>query len=249
MDSVMPNTPGRMVMPALKINPINTLRHLSVFDPVPFGQKRVDVIGAGATGSRIAIQLAKLGINNLHVWDFDKVESHNIANQMFTQKDIGKTKVSALADQIKEHSGLQIVAHEEKVDGKQQLGEIIFLLTDTMSSRKEIWKAGIKLKLNVKLLVETRMGADSGRVYAFNPCQTAHCREWEKTLTDDAVAEQSACGGSITIGPTADVLAGLAVWQFIKWFRKTQGDEDLILENEIIYSLRPAIMLSRNFSA
>lgn len=226
---------------------INPLRHLSVFSPNDFGSERIDVIGAGATGSKLVLQLAKLGIRNLHVWDFDKIESHNIANQMYSMSQIGKPKVEALKDLVKESAGIELQAHNEKVDGSQALGGVVFLLTDTMSSRKEIWEKGIKLKLGIKLMIETRMGVDNGRVYTINPRSMVHIRGWESTLCEDKKAVASACGASVTVGPTADVLAGMAVWQFIRWYRESQGQEVAGIENEVVFALRPMQMFSRNF--
>lgn len=226
---------------------VDPLRHLSVFSPTAFGNRRVDIIGAGATGSRIVLSLAKLGVENLHVWDFDKVEEHNVANQAFGNGDIGKLKVEALAELVKQQTGADIFIHPERVDGTQTLGNVVFLLTDTMASRKEIWEKGLRYKFQVSLVVETRMGADSMRVYAINPSDPSHIREWEKTLCADDVAEVSACGASITVGPTAETLSGLAVWQFIRWFSVFLGKKDDVLEHEIIMALRPSVLLTRRF--
>jgi molybdopterin/thiamine biosynthesis adenylyltransferase len=224
---------------------IDPLRHLSVFSPHAFGAKRVDVIGAGATGSRIALDLAKLGVENIHVWDFDQVEEHNVANQAFGLEHIGLLKVEALVALVQAATGTKIHAHAERVDGSQILGEIVFLLTDTMESRKEIWNGALKFKLR-KLLVETRMGADSGRVYALNPNKPGHIKAYEATLYADDEAEVSACGASVSVGPTAEIIAGLATWQMIRWFAVEQGGED-DLDNEIIFSLRPMTTISRRF--
>ncbi len=225
---------------------IDPLRHLSVFSPHAFGNKRVDVIGCGATGSRIVLGLAKLGVENIHVWDFDKVEEHNVANQAFGLGDVGFLKTDALAALVKATTGAEITAHSEKVDGTQALGEIVFILTDTMASRKEIWDGALKFKLRTSLLVETRMGADSGRVYSLNPNRSGQIKAYEQTLYADEEAEVSACGASVSVGPTAEVIAGLAVWQMIRWFSIEQGGDDEI-DNEIIISLRPAMMISRKF--
>ncbi|MEI6118425.1 MAG: ThiF family adenylyltransferase [bacterium] len=228
------------------MNNINPIRHIKVFDPHVFGNKRVDIIGCGSTGSRIVMSLAKLGIENLHIWDFDIVEAHNIANQIYQQDDIGKKKVDALAEHIKRATGLTIHTHPDKVDGTQKLGEIVFLLTDTMSSRKEIWEKGIRYQLSIKLMVETRMGSDNGRVYAINPCKCSHTKAWEDTLHNDDIAEISACGASISVGPTAEIVSGLAVWQFLRWFSTEQREVDE-LDQEILFSLRPMQTLMRQF--
>lgn len=226
---------------------IDPLRHLSVFSPHAFGRRRVDVVGAGATGSKIVLDLAKLGVENIHVWDFDQVEEHNIANQAFGLDDIGALKVEALAKLVKATTGTVIHTHAERVDGSQNLGEIVFLLTDTMSSRKEIWDKSLKFKLKTNLLIETRMGADSGRVYTVNPNKPGHIKEWEATLYPDDETEVSACGASVSVGPTAEVIAGLAVWQMIRWFSIVQGSDEDDLDNEIIFSLRPMMTISRRF--
>ena len=220
---------------------INPIRHLSVFDPDAFGNRRVDIIGAGATGSRVALSLAKLGLRNLHVWDFDSVESHNIANQAFSMSHIGSAKTQALAQVIETGTGLTITVHEEKVDGSQSLGEVVFLLTDTMASRKEIWEKGLKLKPRTQVLIETRMGAAEGRVYTLCPSRRTHIAEYEQTFYSDAVAETSACGASVSVGPTAEFLSGLAVWQFLKWFKFDQAGEGDPPEFESIFGLTPML--------
>lgn len=225
---------------------IDPLRHLTVFSPHAFGQRRVDIIGAGATGSRVALSLAKLGVENIHVWDFDKVEEHNVANQVFGNGDIDLLKTEALARLVKDQTGADLTVHAERATASAELGEIVFLLTDTMSSRREIWDGALKLKFRTKLLIETRMGADNGRVYALNPNSPRHIRGWEETLYSDDEAEVSACGASISIGPTAEIISGLAVWQMIRWFGIERGEED-VLDNETIFSLRPMLTISRQF--
>lgn len=233
------------------MNPIDITRHASVFSRDSFGKKRIDVIGAGATGSRMVLSLAKLGLENIHVWDFDKVEAHNIANQAYRQTDIGKFKVDALQALVKEQTGLEITTHNERVDGSQKLGDIVFLLTDTMSSRKEIWNKGIRYKIGTKLMIETRMGTDEGRVYTINPMKPAQVKGWEGTLYGDEVKiEVSACGTSISVGPTAEFLSGLAVWQLIRWHaieqKEGKGKEDK-LNHEVIFGLRPLHFMTREF--
>lgn len=224
---------------------IEFTRHLSVFNPIEFGRTRVDVIGCGATGSRIALSLAKLGVMNLHIWDFDKVEDHNLANQIYGMEHVGMFKGDALRSEIAHMTGEEVTFHNEKVDGTQSLGDIVFLLTDTMKSRKEIWN-GLKFKMKTKLIIETRMGADSGRIYTVNPNRPTHVKPYEATLYDDTETEVSLCGTSISVGPTAELISSMAVWQMIRWFSLLNGADD-DLENELLISTRPMMVLSRGF--
>lgn len=226
---------------------IDPMRHLSVFDPDAFGSRRVDIIGAGATGSKVALGLAKLGVQNMHVWDFDKVEAHNVANQVYGHNSIGQTKTGALRLLVQEQTACELITHEERVDGSQELGTIVFLLTDSMSSRREIWEKGIRWKQRTRLMIETRIGADTGRVYTIDPCKLPEINGWESTLYDDSVAEVSLCGGSISVGPTSGFTAELALWQLIRWFAMEQGKSEVELDHEILFSLSPMVFLNQRF--
>lgn len=227
---------------------IDPTRHLDVFSPHAFGNKRIDVIGCGATGSRIILSLAKLGISNIHVWDFDHVEEHNIANQAYTLSDIGRLKGEAIKDIVKQSTGTDITFHLAEATGKERFGEVVFMLTDTMSSRKNIWDKAIKYQPVTKLLIETRMGADTGRIYTIDPCKRNHIQRYEETLyEDEVVTEVSACGASTTVGATAEMISGLAVWQMMRWFAIEYSCSEDQLENELIISTRPTLVLSNSF--
>ena len=206
-------------------NSVDPLRHASVFSPDAFGDKRIDIIGAGATGSRIAIEIARLGVTNMHVWDFDTIAEHNIANQAFSVGDVGRPKVEALAEHIRMLTGLEITQHNEAVTGRTSLGRVVFLLTDTMSSRKEIFEGAIRYKPAIDLMIETRMGKDEGRVYTVRPTIPADIRRWESTLCEDEEASESLCGARTTIGATAALVTAHAVWAFLRFYRWQTGAE------------------------
>lgn len=219
---------------------LDPLRHLKFFSPEKFGNRRVDVIGAGATGSSIVLELAKLGVKNLHVWDFDNIEPHNLANQAYSCLDVGRPKVEALYDIVSRDAGLLIKIHNEKVTENTSItGEIVILQVDTMSARREI---GSSLYYGrTGCIIETRMGEESGYVYTFNPNSPKHISAWEKTLYADENTEDSACGSPTVVSATAKLVSGYAVWQFIKW----ANDEDF--ENEILFCTRPLLLQTRSF--
>lgn len=230
---------------------INTTRHEGIFPSVSFGNRKVDVIGVGATGSRIALGLAKLGIKKIRIWDPDVVESHNIANQVYGVGDIGEKKVKALARIMREMTGTEPEALDVAVKGGEALSSVVFLLTDSMESRKAIWEGSLKWKPNVNVVIETRMGVDSGRVYLFCPTNPIHIRNWENTLCEDEEAVVSACGGRQSVGPTASLVEGYALWQLVRWFNETvvkkSGDNSSKTSNEIIFSTNPFALIERVF--
>ena len=217
---------------------INYSRQADLFDNSTF-KTPIHIIGAGATGSWVALFLAKLGISNITVWDFDKVEAHNIPNQVYRLEgngtegitDVGEYKVDALSGIVRGSTGININAKNIKVDGNQPLSGIVFVLTDTMRSRKDIYEKAIRLNPAVKLLIETRMGLEGGRVYVVDPMSLKQAKEYEATFTyNDDEAEVSACGTSQSIIATAVQIASIAVWQVIKYHNGNEFDNEILVD-------------------
>lgn len=221
---------------------IDFKRQLAIFDPNAFSSSnnRIDVIGVGATGSYVVLQLAKLGITDIHVWDADCVEAHNLPNQLYGIEDIGRPKVEALKEIIKRLTGIEITTHQEFVMAETQgLGQVVFLLTDSMASRKEIYKGCLKYSFDTQLCIETRLAATTGRIYTFNPTDMIEQEGWEKTLYTDVVAEKSECGTTIVMGASSSYVASMAVWQMIKWWSFKNGAVDLAPEFELLLFIAP----------
>lgn len=195
---------------------IDASRHDSVFNPVAWGQRRVDVIGVGATGSKVALSLAKLGVQNLHVWDMDVVEEHNLANQAYTIADVGKLKVDAIAEHIRAATETVVTKHGEW-QSKAPVGEVVFALVDSMAARKGIFDS-YRYSAATSLVLDSRMGADTAHLLAYQPLNRPTLDAYAATLfsDDDAHVEVSACGTAITVGPTADIISGYLVWAFIR---------------------------------
>ena len=158
---------------------MDLIRQLDLFKPRQFSKKRIDVIGVGATGSYVVWLLSKIGLTNIHIWDDDSIESHNIPNQCFMLDHIGKLKVNAMKEMIKTGSGIDVVEHNEKVVSTQKLGNIVFLLVDSMKARKEIWGNILKYNTGIECMIETRMSSNSGRVYTIKPYSPTHIKLWE----------------------------------------------------------------------
>lgn len=197
-------------------------RHLEIFDPQQHPAP-ITIIGAGATGSRLWLSLVELGITNITVIDFDVVEAHNLANQVYLHKHIGTPKVSALREYYTQKTGatslpqgMTFLKHKVTADSFIKMEGNVFLMTDTMHSRRDIFDTFLKGNADVKYVFETRMASTHGNVNAFDPNSEHECAAWVDSLVaDDAPEETSACGASISVGPTAAVIANLAVWQFI----------------------------------
>lgn len=217
-------------------------RHQTIFNPLDFSNIPICIVGAGATGSRVAMALIELGITNITIFDFDVVEPHNLANQAFLHNHVGMYKVNAIGDLYLKKTGatqlpedLHLINAKVPCEGHELKG-IVFLLTDTMSSRKEIFETCLKNNPNVLAVIETRMASSYGNIYSFDPNSYTQSNKWVNSLIDDDKAEVSACGTSISVGVTASLLASLAVWEMIH-ILKDDGSTNQVLN----FFLKPTV--------
>ena len=212
-------------------------RQANILNPEEFNRP-IHIIGAGATGSWVAFTLAKMGLTNITVYDFDEVGMHNLPNQMFGLSDIDKNKALSIKNIIRRFTGFNIKARTQKVEGGQPLQGIVFMLTDTMKSRKDIYNMSIKNNPNVDLLIETRMDLRGGRIYAIDPKNRYMCKQYEGTFYSDDEAEVSACGVSQTVLPTALAITSHAIWKLLNYINGEPFSHETIIDlpNEIIFS-------------
>ncbi|MDA3902895.1 MAG: sulfur carrier protein ThiS adenylyltransferase ThiF [Desulfuromusa sp.] len=76
----------------------------------------VGIAGAGGLGSHVAIALARVGIGQLNIADFDIVEPSNLNRQQYFIDQIGMPKVHALRDNLQRiNPGTKIKIFNQKV--------------------------------------------------------------------------------------------------------------------------------------
>jgi sulfur carrier protein ThiS adenylyltransferase len=63
---------------------------------------RATVIGIGAIGRQVALQLTAMGISWLQLVDFDTVDASNLSSQGYLEADFEKPKVEATARMCKQ---------------------------------------------------------------------------------------------------------------------------------------------------
>lgn len=152
--------------------------------------KNYDIVigGAGGIGSWLAFYLASIGYN-LHIYDFDVVEEHNLGGQLYSIKDCGKHKVDALNNTILEFRGESINTYNEKFTEDSLVSPIMISAFDNMEARKvmfEKWKS----QEDRTAFIDGRMLAELGMYYCVTS-ETEHLYEHE--LFDDSEVEQENC--------------------------------------------------------
>jgi len=165
------------------------------------------LIGAGGIGSPTAQILCKMGIRKLTVYDDDKVEAHNLPNQMYRIKDLTKFKVDALKEICEEYSDtIEFNAKAIRFDQPIRTKSVVISGVDSMESRLAIWKH-IKLNPAVSLYVDARMAREMIKIYRVNPTDMKSVKKYEESLHSDVVAVEVPCTEKSVIFNVSQVAA------------------------------------------
>lgn len=210
---------------------MNIIRHIEFLDPNKHN-KLINIIGVGAVGSHVATFIARLGFQHVMLWDFDKVGDHNIPNQSFRQQDIGKSKTSAVAEQMKEINPEINLMIGGKWEG-QKLQGYVFVCPDDIKVRKDIYETMI-YDNNIIAVFDTRIGLETAQLISANWSNDDE-REMMIELSSFEKEEVepenvSACGSKMTVLPTVLTVSNLAITNFIN-FLKTNKLKNMIQVN------------------
>lgn len=73
------------------------------FSQERIAQTKVAVIGAGAVGNEVIKNLALLGVGQMDVFDFDRIEAHNLTRSVFFREaDVGRSKAAVVSERARE---------------------------------------------------------------------------------------------------------------------------------------------------
>lgn len=184
----------------------------------------VTVIGVGAIGRQVALQLAAIGVRRLQLIDFDQVEWTNITTQGYLQTDLGKFKTTATRETAERlTSEIDITELQDRFRPRHETGSVIFCCVDSISVREAIWRA---VSARCEFFVDGRMLGEVLRVLAVTPAEMRGY--YEPTLFDQSEAQTGACTAQSTIY-AANIAAGLMLHQFSRFLRRLPVDRDLNL--------------------
>lgn len=206
---------------------MDTSKFREIFNPNCI-KDRIHIVGCGSVGSTIAELLARYGLTKFSLWDMDLVEPKNIANQMFFQEDIGKSKVEAVAHRIckvNPDAEPNIKLMYEGWNGEQLRGWV-FLAVDNIEIRKAFVEANM-LNPNIKGVFDIRTGLFDAQCWSADWSDSKSKENFKNTMNfshEEAAAETpvSACGVVQGVAPTVRMICCLAVTNFINF--ATEGE-------------------------
>jgi len=199
-------------------------RQRDLVPPERLAACKATVIGVGAIGRQVALQLTAMGIPWLQLVDFDSVEESNLASQGYLQDDLGRPKVEATADLCHQTNHmLEVYSLAQRFRRSMEVGNVVFCAVDAIDTRRHIWEA---VKDKVDFWADGRMSAEVLRVLV--ACDSATRKHYPTTLFAAEEAYTGACTAKTTIY-CANIAAGLILTQFTKWLRRLPADPDLTL--------------------
>ncbi|QGQ24653.1 ThiF family adenylyltransferase [Gimesia benthica] len=195
-------------------------------------QISVTVIGVGAIGRQVALQLAAIGTPRIQLVDFDTVELTNITTQGYRRQDLGANKVEATAKAIQEmDDSIQVETIPDRFRPSHSIGEAVFCCVDSISSRAAIWRS---VNRTCEFWTDGRMLGETIRI--LTATKDSVVDRYTETLFAQSQAQTGSCTSRSTIY-AASIAAGLMVHQFSLWLRGIPIDYDMslnLLAREIV---------------
>lgn len=182
----------------------------------------ITVIGIGAIGRQVAVQLAAIGARQLQLIDFDHVDETNITTQGYSRRELGLPKTEALARTLADiDPAIRLDLLPDRYRPSQTTGEVVFCCVDTIEARAAIWRSQ---KERAQFWADGRMRGEVLRIVtATNEPSRRH---YATTLFPASEAQPGSCTAKSTIY-AACIAAGLMLHQFARWLREQPVDSDV----------------------
>ncbi len=210
------------------------------WDQDKLSKAKVAVIGAGALGNHVCLGLIGLGIGTIKIYDFDKIEPHNLNRQsLFCEEDIGENKAETLAKRLKErNSTITILGINQKIE--EETIEIIIrevdLIIDCVDliyvrrilNRYCLWRdiplihGGISWK-----------GGQAGILTRETPCINCF---YPESLQKQELEEETSCidNPDPSVVYTSQIIAALMVQYVRKALMPLESDNKKHLKGELL---------------
>ncbi len=214
---------------------MNLAKSAEFFDPTKC-KEAIHLIGCGSVGSEVAELLARFGLTNAHLYDFDTVEEHNLANQNFTTEDLYKPKVEGVYKRwcnINPEAQKTIKLHPEGWNG-QKLSGYVFLCVDNIDLRRKIVEDN-KYNLNIRAMFDFRTSLMDAQHYAADWSNDKHIKYLLEQMDFSHEEAQknvpmSACKVALCVMPTVWSVAMAGVVNFINFVKDNVIQQAMILK-------------------
>jgi sulfur carrier protein ThiS adenylyltransferase len=210
------------------------LRQRDIVPPAQLAMCHPLIIGIGAVGHAVALQLAAMGAPRMTLVDDDVVDVVNLATQAYAPDQLGQPKVEAAAAECRRLNPdvkVQMCAEKFRRSSVRSLDcfegseerIVVFCCVDSITARSIVWES---VRQKASFFVDARMSAEVVRILASDrPAQDEH---YPSTLFRQEEAFTGACTFRSTIY-CASIAAALMISMFTRWLRQMPVDPDVLL--------------------
>jgi sulfur carrier protein ThiS adenylyltransferase len=222
--------------------PSRDVRQRQLVPPERLAACHACVVGVGAIGRQVALQLAAVGVARLDLVDDDVVGVENLAPQAYWHCDVGMPKVEATAEACRLlNPAVELSVHPERFrrssvrtlpafaapcdgdEGSAGKQTVLFCCVDSIATRRVVWEAA---RGRADFFADGRMSGEVMRVLASGRPAADDC--YSTTLFAPERAYAGSCTARSTVY-TAGIAAGLMLSAFARWLRGMPPERDLSL--------------------
>lgn len=165
-------------------------------------KKTVILAGVGGIGSYVGFLLARMKPASMFIYDDDIVEAVNMSGQLYGQSDLGRTKVFALAEMIRNYAGYSSVfAINERFTNESEASDIMICGFDNMAARRLFfnkWVNHVRSKPEEErkncLFIDGRLAAEEFQVLCIKGDDEYNINRYNNEfLFSDAEADETIC--------------------------------------------------------
>ena len=165
-------------------------------------KKTVILAGVGGIGSYVGFLLARMKPASMFIYDDDIVETVNMSGQLYGQSDLGRSKVSALAEMIRNYAGYSSVfAISERFTDESEASDIMICGFDNMAARRLFfnkWVNHVQSKPEEErkncLFIDGRLAAEEFQVLCIKGDDEYNISRYNNEfLFSDAEADETIC--------------------------------------------------------
>ncbi|MBE7467672.1 MAG: ThiF family adenylyltransferase [Anaerolineales bacterium] len=208
-------------IPNLKKDRLGTFDFISWWERPKVQSAKVMVVGAGALGNEVLKNLALMGVGNIFVTDFDRIEAANLSRSvLFREEDNGKRKAEVAARAIKElNPNINVQFFHGDINNEFGLGiyrrmDVVIGCLDNREARLSVNKACYRVN---KPWVDGAIQELLGLVRVFVPGKGAcfDCtlneiarQEMEARASCSILAKKNILSGKVPTTPTISSIIG-----------------------------------------
>lgn len=165
-------------------------------------KKTIILAGVGGIGSYVGFLLARMKPASMFIYDNDIVETVNMSGQLYGQSDLGRSKVSALAEMIRNYAGYSSVfAISERFTDESEASDIMICGFDNMEARKIFfnkWLSHVQSKPEEDrgdcLFIDGRLAAEEFQILCIKGDDEYNINRYNNEfLFSDAEADETIC--------------------------------------------------------